>query len=31
MGQFLTSPLKSRIIAHRHPCLDMFEGEGLKI
>ena len=28
MGQVLT---KSDIIAHRHLCLDMFEGEGLKI
>ena len=28
-GYFLQSPLKSPIIAHRHLCLDMFEGEGL--
>ena len=31
MGQFLTKSSKSPIIAHRHLCLDMFEGEGLKI
>ena len=28
MGQFLTK-IKSPIIAHRHLCLNMFEGAGL--
>ena len=28
-GNFCQSPLKFPLIAHRHLCLDMSEGEGL--